>query len=100
LLDNSTNLVNNYKTKYKISIFFTIKYSKTITTISKIVVSISLVNIIVFILLLKKRNRLSKIAENAFIPKKKIDCLRLKLLQIARKITISKYYFNIIVVDI
>jgi len=32
--------------------------------------------------------------------KKEKDCLRLRLLEIAKKTTILKYYFNIIVVDI
>jgi len=79
LLDNFTNLVNNYKTKYKISILFIIKRSKTIIIIFKVIVLTSLVDIIVFILLLKKRNRLSKIIENASISKKKERLFKIKI---------------------
>ncbi len=42
-----------------------------------------------------------KIIENTSISKRKqIDCLRLKLLQIAKKITILRYYLNIIAINI
>ncbi len=71
MLDNFTNLVNNYKIKYEIFISFIIKRFKTIIIIFEIIVSTFLVNIIVFILLLKKRNRLSKTTKNVFISKKR-----------------------------
>jgi len=71
LLDNSINLVNNYKTKHKISISLIIRRFKTIITILEVIVSILLIDIIVFVLLLKKRDRLSKITKNAFISKKR-----------------------------
>ncbi len=100
MLDNFANLVNNYKTKYKISIFSTIKCFETTITISKVTVLISLIDIVVSILLLKKRNQLSKATENTFIFKKKIDCLRLKLLQIAKKTITFKYYLNIVVINV
>jgi len=56
LLDNFANLVNNYKIKYKIVSFSTIKRFKTTITIFEVIVLIFLVDIIVFVLLLKKRN--------------------------------------------
>jgi len=71
LLNNFANLVNNYKIKYKIFIFFIIKRSKTIIIIFEVIVSTSLIDIIVFVLLLKKRDRLSKITKNASISKKR-----------------------------
>jgi len=71
LLDNSANLVNNYKIKYEIFIFSTIWRSKTIITVFEVIVSTLLVDIIVFILLSKKRDRLSKITEKTFISKNK-----------------------------
>jgi hypothetical protein len=71
LLDNFTNLVINYKIKYEIFISFIIKCFKTIIIIFEIIVSTFLVNIIVFILLLKKRNRLFKTTKNVFISKKR-----------------------------
>jgi len=52
-------------------IFFIIKCFKTTVIVFEVIVLISLIDIIVFVLLLKKRNRLSKIIENAFISKKK-----------------------------
>ncbi len=52
-------------------ISFIIRHFKTIITIFEIIVSKLLVNIIVSILLSKKRNRLSKIIENAFMSKKR-----------------------------
>jgi len=78
LLNNFANLVNNYKTKYEMFTFFIIRRFKTIITISKVIVSTSLINIIVFILLLKKRNRLSKITRNALIFKKKERLSKIK----------------------
>jgi len=71
LLNNFANLVNNYKTKYKIFIFSITKRFKTIMTISKVTILISLINIVVSILLLKKRNQLFKATKNTFIFKKK-----------------------------
>jgi len=71
LLDDSANLINNYKIKHEISIFSIIRRSKTIITILEVIVSISLINIIVFVLSSKKRDRLSKITKNALISKKK-----------------------------
>jgi len=70
LLDDFANLVNNYKIKYEIFILSIIKRFEIIITISKIIVSISLINIIVLVLLLKKCDRLSKITKNALISKK------------------------------
>jgi len=78
LLDNFANLVNNYKIKHKILIFFIIKHFKTIITIFKVIVLILLIDIIVFILLLKKRNRLSKITKNALIFKKRKKLSKIK----------------------
>ncbi len=80
MLDNFANFVNNYKIKYRISILSTIRRSKTATIVFKVIVLIILTNIIVSILLLKKRSRLSKIAENALISKKKENYLKLRLL--------------------
>jgi len=80
-------IITRQSTKY---LFFIIKRSKTIITIFKVMVSISLINLIIFILLLKKRVYILK----------KIDYLRLKLLQTTRKTIILKYYLNIIVVNI
>jgi len=71
LLNDFANFVNNYKIKHKIFISFIIKRSKTIITIFKVIISTFLINIIVFVLLSKKRNRLSKIIENAIIFKKR-----------------------------
>jgi len=78
LLNNFANFVNNYKTNYKIFISFIIKCSKTIITISKVIVSISLVNIVILVLLLKKRKQLPKTIENASIFKKKNRLFKIK----------------------
>jgi len=78
LLNDFANLVNNYETKYEMLILFIIRRSKTIITISKVIVSTFLINIIVFVLLLKKRNRLSKITKNAFIFKKRQKLSKIK----------------------
>ena len=79
MLHNFANLVNNYKTKYEILIFFIIKRFKTIITIFKITISTSLVDIIVFVLLLKKRDRLSKIIKNALMSKKREKLSKIKI---------------------
>ncbi len=73
------NLVNNYKTKHKMFIFFIIRRSKTIITIFEISVLRSLVDIIVSILSLKKRDRSFKIVENASMSKKKDKLLKIKI---------------------
>jgi len=78
LLDNFANLVNNYKTKYEIFIFSIIKRFKTIITISKVIVLTSLIDIIVLVLLLKKRDRLFKITKNALIFKKRERLSKIK----------------------
>jgi len=100
LLDNFANFVNNYKTKHKIFILSTIRCFETTTIVFEVIVSISLVNIIVLVLLLKKRSRLSKITKNAFISKKRNRLSKIKITTNNKKTTISKYYFNIIVVNI
>ena len=78
MLNNSTNFINNYKTKHKIFILSIIRRSKTIITISKVIVLILLANIIVSMLLSKKYNRLSKIIENASISKKRERLSKIK----------------------
>jgi len=78
VLDNFANLVNNYKTKYRIFIFSITRHFKITIIVSKVIVLISLINIIVFILLLKKRNRLFKTTKNAFIFKKKDRLSKIK----------------------
>jgi len=100
LLNDLANFVNKYKTKYEMSIFFIIRRSKTIITIFEIIVLTSLVDIIVLVLLSKKRDRSSKITKNALISKKKIDCLRLRLLQTTRKTTTLKHYFDVIIANV
>ncbi len=60
-------------------IFFIIKYFKTIITISKVTVLILLVDIVIFVLLLKRRDRLLKIAKNAFISKKRDRLFKIKI---------------------
>jgi len=89
LLNDFANLVNNYKTKYKILIFSIIRRSKTIITIFKVIVSTFLIDIIVLVLLLKKRNRLSKITKNALMFKKRERLSKIKT------ITSSKQSNNI-----
>ena len=71
MLDDFANLVNDYKTKHEISIFFIIRRSKTTITILEVIASKPLVNIIVLVLLLKKRDQLSKATKNALMPKKR-----------------------------
>jgi len=71
LLNDFVNFVNNYKTKHKMFILFIIKRFKTIITIFKIIVLTLLANIVVLILLLKKRERSFKTIENAFMLKEK-----------------------------
>jgi len=85
LLNNFANFVNNYKTNYKIFISFIIKCSKTIITISKVIVSTSLIDIVVSILLLKKHNRLSKTIENPFISKKRNKLFKIKIVTNRKK---------------
>ncbi len=60
-------------------ISFIIRRFKTIITIFEIIVLKLLVNIIVSILLSKKRNRLSKIIENAFMFKKRDKLSKVKI---------------------
>jgi len=57
-----------------------IRRSKTTIIVFKISISTSLVNIIVLILLLKKRNRLSKTTKNASIFKKKDRLFTIKII--------------------
>ncbi len=71
MLNDFVNFVNNYKTKHKMFILFIIKRFKTIITIFKIIVLTLLANIVVLILLLKKRERSFKTIENAFMLKEK-----------------------------
>jgi len=78
-------------------IFFIIRHSKTIITISKVIVSTFLINIIVLVLLSKKCNRLSKITKTRLCLRKEKDYLRLRLLQATSKTTISKHSFNVVV---
>jgi hypothetical protein len=85
LLNNFANSVNNYKIKYKIFISFTIRRSKTTILISKVIVLISLVDIIVLILLLKKHNQLSKIVENTLISKKRDRLSKIKVIINSKK---------------
>jgi len=79
-LKDFASLINNYKTKHKISISSIIRCSKTTIIVFKIIISTSLVNIIVLILLLKKRNRLSKTTKNASIFKKKDRLFTIKII--------------------
>jgi len=59
-------------------ISFIIRRSKTIITISKVIVSILLINIIVLILLSKKCDRSPKIIKNALISKKRKKLCKIK----------------------
>ncbi len=61
-------------------ILFIIRYFKTTIIVFEVIVSILLVNIIVFVLLLKKRNQLSKTIENAFMSKKKNRLFKIKII--------------------
>jgi hypothetical protein len=85
LLNKFANFVNNYKTKYEIFIFSIIRRFKTIIIVSKVIVSKSLVNIIVFILSLKKRNRSSKTTKIAFIFKKRDKSSKIKIATNSKK---------------
>jgi len=78
LLNNFANLVNNYKTKYEMSIFSIMRRSKTIITIFEVIASTLLVDIIVFVLSLKKRNQSSKTTKNALMFKKKNKLSKIK----------------------
>jgi len=80
LLNNFANFVDNYKTKHKIFIFSIIKYFKTIIIIFEIIVLTFLINIIVFVLLSKKRDQLSKITKNAFIFKKRKNLSKIRII--------------------
>ncbi len=60
------------------SIFFIMRRLETIITIFKVIALTSLVDIIVLILLLKKRDQLSKTTKNAFITKKKDKLFKIK----------------------
>jgi len=71
LLNDFANLVNDYKTKHEMSIFSIIRRSKIAIIVSKVIVSTFLVDIIVLILSLKKRDQSPKIAENALMSKKR-----------------------------
>ncbi len=85
MLNNFVDLVNNYKTKHKMSIFFIIRHSKTIITIFEIIVSTSLIDIVVLILLLKKCEQLSKTTKNALIFKKKNRLSKIKTIINSKK---------------
>ncbi len=85
MLNNFVDFINNYKIKYKVSIFFIIKYFKTIITIFKVIVLIFLINIVVLILLLKKCKRLSKTIENALIFKKRDRLSKIKTIINSKK---------------
>jgi len=61
-------------------IFSIIRRLKTIITISKVIVSKSLVDIIVLVLSLKKRDQLSKIIENALMSKKRDKLSKIKII--------------------
>ncbi len=78
MLNDFANFVNDYKTKHKISIFFIMRRSKTIITILEVIVSTSLVDIIVLVLSLKKRNQSSKTIENALMSKKRNRSFKIK----------------------
>jgi hypothetical protein len=80
LLKGFASLINNYKIKHKMFISSIIRRSKTTIIVFKISISTSLVNIIVLILLLKKRNRLSKTTKNASIFKKKDRLFTIKII--------------------
>jgi len=85
LLNKFTNFVNNYKTKHEMFIFFIIKRFKTIIIIFKEIVSKFLINIIISILLLKKRNRSSKTTKNALISKEKNRSSKIKITTNSKK---------------
>jgi len=61
-------------------ILFIIRYFKTTIIVFEVIVSILLVNIIVFVLLSKKRNQLSKTIKNAFMSKKKNRLFKIKII--------------------
>jgi len=78
LLNNFANFVNDYKTKHEMSISFIMRRLKTIITIFEVIASTFLVDIIVLVLSLKKRNQSSKITKNALISKKRNKSLKIK----------------------
>jgi len=100
LLNNFANFVNNYKTKYKISIFSIIRRSKITIIVFEVIVLISLVDIIVLVLFLKKRNRLFKTTKNVTISKKRNKLFKIKIITKQKKIIMLKYYLNTIVVNV
>jgi len=71
LLNDFANFVNDYKAKHEMSIFSIMRRSKTTIIVSKVTILTSLINIIVLVLLPKKRDQSSKIAKNALMPKKR-----------------------------
>jgi len=85
LLNDFANFVNDYKTKHEMFIFFIIRRFKTIITIFKVIASKFLVNIIILILSSKKRDRLSKIIENALMSKKKDRLSKIKITTNSKK---------------
>jgi len=85
LLNKFANFVNNYKTKYEIFIFFIIRRFKTIIIILEVIVSKFLVDVIVFVLLLKKRNQLFKTTKNALIFKKRDKLSKIKIATNSKK---------------
>ena len=78
MLNNFANFVNDYKTKHEMSISFIMRRLKTIITIFEVIASTFLVDIIVLVLSLKKRNQSSKITKNALISKKRNKSLKIK----------------------
>jgi len=78
LLNDFANFVNDYKTKHEMSISFIMRRLKTIITIFEVIASTFLVDIIVLVLSLKKRNQSSKITKNALISKKRNKSLKIK----------------------
>jgi hypothetical protein len=85
LLNDFANFVNDYKTKYEMFIFFIIRRFKTTIIVFKVIVSKSLVDIIVLVLLLKKRNQLFKTTKNALMPKKKDRLSKIKTITNSKK---------------
>jgi len=78
LLDNFANFVNNYKAKYKMFILFIIRRFETIITILELIVLKLLVDIIILVLSLKKRDQLSKTTKNALMSKKRDRLSKIK----------------------
>ncbi len=78
MLDNFANFVNNYKAKYKMFILFIIRRFETIITILELIVLKLLVDIIILVLSLKKRDQLSKTTKNALMSKKRDRLSKIK----------------------